>query len=97
MIASNANGGVCGFRSSSSLGEQKCMTDPDIGHLAPTESHERDSPGIEEFNVLFRVLWEDEESSVTTDNSSMFPRRESSETAFFEAVRHGERIVIIGA
>jgi hypothetical protein len=104
VIASNANGAVCGFRWSVSFGapilllEQKCMMDPDIGHLAPTESHERDKPGIEDLNVLFSsALSEDEESSVTRENSSMFPRRERRETAFFEEFRHGERIVMIGA
>lgn len=103
VIASNANGAVCGSRWSVSFGaprlllEQKCMIDPDTGHLAPTESHERDNPGIEDLNVLFSALSEDEESSVTRENSSMFPRRERRETAFFEELRHGERMVMIGA
>ena len=73
------------------------MTDPDIGHLAPTESHDRDNPGIEDLNVLFNALSEEDGSSLTRETSSMFPRRESRETAFFEAFKHGERIVIIGA
>jgi hypothetical protein len=73
------------------------MIDPDSGHLAPTDSHERDNPGMGDLNALFSALSEDEVSSVTKETFSMFPSRESSETAFFEAARHGERIVIIGA
>ena len=73
------------------------MTDPETGHLAPTESHERENPGIEDLNVSFSAYSDAGESSVTIENCSKFPNFESKETAFFEAVKEGDRIVIIGA
>jgi len=76
--------------------EQKCRTESDIGHLVATESHERDNPGMEDLNVLLRALSDDEKSSVARQTSSIFPRRDSKEMAFFEAGRLGERMVSIG-